>query len=305
MKSKNSQKNTEKLYQAMTDIPDSYITEAEEHEFTACRTYGKKTAPRFSLRYTAPLAAALCLSMLLGIFFWPTPMATSAYALVEAQYPQMAPYPYAEDFYDSEGIWDDEAFFQMQDAWLEDQALQDRPFGFAEGLDSFFVNSAQQFLTDLDGENRVYSPLNLYLAMGMLAEISEGDTREQILQVLGSDTIETLRQQASDLWNASYNDDGFYTSVLASSLWLNEDFPVNETTMQTLADSYYASSFSGPMGSRKFDKALQNWMNEHTNHLLEEDISDLEFTPTTLLSIATTIAYESSWSNEFLASETA
>ena len=39
--------------------------------------------------------------------------------------------------------------------------------------DDFTAKSLPVMLADLNGENRVYSPLNVYMALGMLAEITD------------------------------------------------------------------------------------------------------------------------------------
>lgn len=95
------------------------------------------------------------------------------------------------------------------------------------------------------GENSAYSPVNLYMALAMLADTCDGESRDQILDLLGADSIESLRTQAGQVWNANYCDDGALTSVLANSIWLSEDSAFNGGTLSGLARNYYASSFTG------------------------------------------------------------
>ena len=103
----------------------------------------------------------------------------------------------------------------------------------------------------------------------MLAELTDGDSREQILSLLGSETIEDSRDLAHRVWNYLYVDDGAGTVIPASSLWLREDMGYVEETMDLLAENYYASSFQGEMGSQEMDQALQGWLNDQTGGLLE------------------------------------
>ena len=99
---KNQSKQSEKLFNAITDIREDYILEATEHEFKQAAAKKPWTARR-TFRYAGPIAAALCLSLLMGIFFWPAPVATSAYTIVEAAYPGMAAYPNEADYYNESG----------------------------------------------------------------------------------------------------------------------------------------------------------------------------------------------------------
>ena len=65
-------------------------------------------------------------------------------------------------------------------------------------------------------ENRIVSPLNLWMAMAMLTELTEGDTRADLLTVLGCEDVEQVRERASALWSANYIDDGVTASRLAA-----------------------------------------------------------------------------------------
>ena len=64
----------------------------------------------------------------------------------------------------------------------------------------------------------------------MLAETTGGESRQQILDLLGSESITELRNNAGVLWNANYCDDGTVTSLLASSAWLSDSITYNKET---------------------------------------------------------------------------
>jgi len=211
--------------------------------------------------------------------------------LAKAEYPQMAQYP------ETDGISVDEGAY---DAWRTSVAAQ-RPENddYKDGIREFYEVTMQEFLADTKGENKIYSPLNVYMALAMLAETTGGESRQQILDLLGSDSIEELRNNASVLWNANYCDDGTVTSLLASSAWLSNSIKYNEETLKTLAEYYYASSFSGTMGSAEYNKMLQDWLNEQTGGLLEEQASQVEMDPETVLALASTVYFRAKWEDEF------
>lgn len=227
------------------------------------------------------------------------------FALATPVYPEMTPYPDEMSYMnDVTREFDSDAFSADYEAWWADQRAQrDKGLTDHSQLSPFLASSIRQFLSDSQGENRVYSPLNVYMALGMLAELTDGNSRQQILDLLGADSMESLREQASGVWNAHYRNDGAVTSILASSLWLNEDVTFEQETMDTLAEIYYASSYQGQMGSAEFNKALQSWLNEQTGGLLEEQTQAVEMAPETILALATTIYFRAKWSSEF--SETA
>ena len=73
---------------------------------------------------------------------------------------------------------------------------------------SFWQKSAAQFLSGEGKDNRVFSPVSVYLALAMLAETTDANSRAQILSLLGEESLETLRANAAALWKACYTDDG-------------------------------------------------------------------------------------------------
>ena len=224
----------------------------------------------------------------------------SDYALVETIYPERAPYPNEMEYLDQKtGDFDDKSFRKVYDAWREDQRIRREGTDYTDDLTGFLTQSIPQFLSGAAGENRVYSPLNVYMALSMLAELTDGSSHDQLLELLGSDNIHTLRQQAAAVWNANYCDDGATTTVLASSLWLNEGINFVQPTLDTLSDTYYASAYQGVMGSKEFNQALQSWLNEQTGGLLEEQAAQIELNPETILALATTIYFRAKWSSEF------
>lgn len=276
--------NSQDIFDGVTDIRDDLIHGAKETS--------KKQTRWTKKRWLGAVAAVLALAILGGVLLRPRGGLT-AYAIAQAQYPKMAPYP------SSEG--DGNAY----DAWWEGVRAQQRDLGDISSLQAFFARSSQTFLTEKLGENRVYSPLNVYMALSMLAQLTGGESREQILEALGSDSIDALRQQANDVWNASYRNDGAATSILASSLWLNQSVKFNQDTMDTLARDFYASSYAGEMGSAQFDKLLQNWLNEQTGGLLQEQAGNIKLDSQTILALATTVYFKAKWHTEFLKGNTA
>ena len=214
-----------------------------------------------------------------------------AQQLTKAVYPEMAKYP------ETDGIrYDEEAY----DAWrMSVNAQRPENYEYQNGIREFYETTMQEFLKDTNGKNKVYSPLNVYMALAMLAETASGESRQQILDLLHTDSIETLRNNASILWNANYCDDGTVTSLLASSAWLSDERTYNMDTLKALADYYYASAFSGEMGSAEYNQMLQDWLNEQTGGLLKEQAANIELDPATVFSLATTVYFRAKWSSEF------
>ena len=217
---------------------------------------------------------------------------SNAMLLAAAAYPEMPMYP---------DEMDQDALTQWNDA---KQALRNQPAGYKDGFDKFFSDTTNTFLTGAESENIVYSPLSLYMALGMSAEITDGSSRQQILDVLGQGDIDTLRSHSRSIWQANYMDDGMAKCVLATSLWTNDDLNYNDETVRSVADNYYSSVYTGDPTDEKYNKLMQDWMNEQTDGLLENYVSDIKMDPEMLLTLASTVNYSGKWNNKFLPENT-
>ncbi len=252
------------------------------------------------------LVLCLVLCLLAGCAAGNTPAGTGkALCLAKAGYPQLQPFPKEEDYQNKEtGEMDYDAYDRDFTAWSQSQKelRENLPEGYSDGLTPFFERSAKEFLQaeeGKEGENMVYSPLNLYFALSMLAETTGGNTREEILGLLGSGSVEALREKTEALWRANYSDDGRVTQVLANSIWLNEDLSYHQETLDLLAGEHHASSFSGKMGSEELDRALQEWINEQTGGLLKEAAKDVKTDPLTVTALVSTLYFKAGWADEF------
>ena len=138
----------------------------------------------------------------------------------------------------------------------------------------------------------------------MLPDLTEGETRQQILDLLGVKDPEEGRERARLLWEAAQREDDAVTTLLASSLWLSDAFPYHEEALGRLSDSDYACSYRGTPGSPEMNSALRDWLNDRTGGLLKDAASQLELDPMTILAIASTIYFKAPWQDEFNASLT-
>lgn len=219
--------------------------------------------------------------------------------LTKVSHPEQVQYPTDDPFGSSDA-------FQL---WLEaSRARRNQPAGYNDGLHEASVALMQTLLPATDataGQNRVISPLNIYLALAMLTETTDTTSRAALLELLGADSIEVLRQRVASTWITNYIDDGRLTSRLAASLWLRDGMTYRTETLEQLAKHHYAESYAGKMGSPELDNALRSWLNENTGDLLTEQANQVSLDPETVMALATTIYYKASWGSEFNASRTA
>lgn len=213
--------------------------------------------------------------------------------LAAPEAPKTPQYPQQPDaFY---GAADRNAY----DAWYSDVFARMDITGYEEALAPFLRATTPVLISGSDTQNRVYSPLSLYTALAMLAESTGGQTHEQIMTLLGADDLPALRQTVDALWNANYRNDGTVTRTLAASVWLNENVPYRQATIETLAGIHHASSYRVRMGSPEGNAALLRWLNKNTMNLLTEQTAGLTMPPETIMALASTAAFSARWEVEF------
>ena len=152
------------------------------------------------------------------------------------------------------------------------------------------------FLSGGNGENVVCSPMDVYIGLAMLTETAGGGTRQQLLELLGMDSVEEVRALTKRAWNALYVNDGVSEMELATSVWLREGMTFDRGVLDTLSEDYYASVFSGKMGSAELDEALHSWIDAHTGDMLKEETGSLRLTSDTSMALVSTVYFKDAWS---------
>ena len=272
----------EEILTALEQISDKHINEAEKPP--------KKKKMRTFLKMT--VAAALVIAI--GTNIMNAPMRITAHAVALASEPRIMERPDSDDYKDREvwkadyEKWDNERFLRHE---IADQAKL--------SLSSFFTEGNSQFLVTESNENKLWSPVNAYIGLAMATELTEGETRSQILDLFGVEDTDTLRKQVSAVWESVYQDNSNEICVLANSLWLEKGLKYNLETMDAIAYHYYGSVYQGDLGSAKTNKDIAAWINNNTGKFLRNSTKNIELSPETIMALYSTLYFQAKWSDEF------
>ncbi len=143
---------------------------------------------------------------------------------------------------------------------------------FLQNLYDFTEQTLAPVFRDNISDNQIYAPLNWYLALSTLGELSEGEAREEILEVLGiSDTnismsevntaVSTLEKRRINLGKLSIN----------NSLWLNNKINYQEELLTKLQSQYRTEVYKGNLTDPEFQNRMTKWVSENTNYEFEPD----------------------------------
>ncbi len=284
----------EKLSDAIGMIDDDIIEEADK-----MRNEKKKSRKPLwiALGSVAACAAIAAVVLTVGRGGLTTSEGNNHYveemSLVKAEYPDLRE-PLYEDYSDFDEYYNDWT------AYREEYKSFTAEVKYAKSIpDEYFSDTMKTFLSGHEGENIAFSPVNAYMALAMVAETADGESRQQIFDVLGVESIEELRNCALGLWKSCYNNSALNETLLANSMWLSNSMSYNTEALQPLVDYYYASAFTGEMGSSDYNKLLQSWLNEQTGGLLTDEAANVEFDAATVFGLASAVYYKAQWYDEF------
>lgn len=140
-----------------------------------------------------------------------------------------------------------------------------------ESLRRFAQMSASAFFED-NGENHNYSPLSLNIALSMLVQGSEGETREDILRTMGFEGIDVnevtslMKSQIAKLSQES--EEG--TVLLANALFSEEGFPLKESFIEKLKNDFGALAESVKLTDKSGVARINNFIAERTANRIKD-----------------------------------
>lgn len=272
----------DEILTALDEISDKHLKEAEKPP-------KKKKKAIFRMVVAAVLVVAVGVTWLAR-----SGQQIAAYAVAEASAPRVMERPYSHDYKDTDQ-WSAD-----YDLWSEEvSARQETLTQAVAGLQGFFTEGNLQFLSTDQNENKLWSPVNAYIGLAMTAELTGGETRQQLLDLFGVEDIKTLRTQVSAVWESVYQDDSHEISVLANSLWLQKGLTYHQEAMDVLAYHYYASVYQAELGSRQANKDIAAWINNNTGNFLKSDADAIELSRETVMALYSTLYFQAKWSNEF------
>lgn len=155
----------------------------------------------------------------------------------------------------------------------------------------------------MDGkENMVLAPVSAYLALMVMACVSEETSYDAYAQVLGIPE-EQWNDYGSRLvrhmnWG---KEDSCVTA--ANSLWLNEGVSLPSADLMRISQYLYTKVYQGDLQSKDIVKAINIWVDLQTQGMIPQLRQD-PYDDTTVMSILNAVYLEAKWQQAFLHHQT-
>lgn len=165
---------------------------------------------------------------------------------------------------------------------------------------AFSANATAALFDALPAEqaqgNPCFSPLSLYLATSLCALGSDGQARDELLEVLGMESLDDLEafcEQLSDLEEVAEGD----TIVrIANSLWIDDDYAFREAYATTASEALDATLRTIDFADAGADALIDEWVSSETNGLVQKGI---QTTPETIAALVSTLYLKDGWLDPF------
>lgn len=152
--------------------------------------------------------------------------------------------------------------------------------------------------TESEEENIFVSPLSLHIALGMLLNGSEGETREGIIKAIRAEglTPDDLNAAYQTLMRELPEADKKVQLALANSMWYREGFEVKNSFKQVLADIFSSQIYDEPFDGGTVKK-INQWASDHTAGKIDQVIDQIDGGMVMFLMNA--LYFKGDWTHEF------
>ncbi len=182
--------------------------------------------------------------------------------------------------------------------------LKDLKFGKVEtdlikASNNFTFSLFSKFEAEYSNENIFFSPLSISTALSMALNGANGETKQQIKNVIdfGDYTDEEINAAFKNMQDVFTALDQNVEFSLANPAWYRNDMTLMETYRDILVNYYYAEI----AGLNFMDPAsvitINNWIADKTKDKIKDMISELD--PTTVLVLVNAIYFNGTWKYEF------
>jgi serpin B len=171
------------------------------------------------------------------------------------------------------------------------------------------TDESQNFAIDLfstvhglqpNDENIAISPLSLNMALAMVWNGADGDTKQAIQQAMGmSDYPQSdVNDYFQKLRENFVKTDPTVKLAIANSIWTRQDFPVKTGFYDVNRNYYKAEVKEVDFSSPGTPKLINQWCSDNTNGLIKEIITD-DIPSYMVMYLINALYFKGEWSKQF------
>ena len=148
--------------------------------------------------------------------------------------------------------------------------------------------------------NMMVSPLSLTQAMAMLANGADGDTKAELVKVLGFEgySLEEMNAYYMNLNKGLLSVDKATKLSLANSFWINNQYTAIDSYKKTLQNSYDAEVQELPFDNTICAK-INQWAEENTYGCIKKVVNKSNINSNTVMALLNATYFKGIWKDKF------
>jgi serine protease inhibitor len=147
------------------------------------------------------------------------------------------------------------------------------------------------------------SPLSLHIALGMLLNGADAQTKEEIQKALKvSSDIATTNGIYKDLIDNLPLSDPKVKNTIANSVWYRNDFKVEQSYLDNLKNYFNANAFGENFDDKATVSKINNWASDNTNGKIKKVLD--EITSDQVLFLMNALYFKGDWKTQFKEADT-
>ena len=182
------------------------------------------------------------------------------------------------------------------DEWAERRENTSLDAAFIDSMDKFSYATAARILAVAEKSNVNYSPTSLYYALAVAALGAEGETQQELLDILGVSDIDYLAENCKNLFTLSYVTEKTASMTISNSFWVDDSLSIKDDFAKRAAENFFTTSHYGDFQSAELPKQMTDWVSENTNGLLKPQFN---LSSDQVFSIINTLYFASEWIDRF------
>jgi serine protease inhibitor len=149
------------------------------------------------------------------------------------------------------------------------------------------------------GENYFVSPLSLHIALGMLLNGADNETKSEIQKTLG------FENESMDAINATYLElienlpkvDPKVTNTIANSIWQEKTFTAEADFLNILQKQFKARLFKEDFANKATVSKINQWASDNTNAKVQKILEQID--PNMVMFLINALYFKGDWADEF------
>jgi serpin B len=148
-------------------------------------------------------------------------------------------------------------------------------------------------------KNYFISPLSLHIALGMLLNGADTDTKKEIQKVLGleNQSMEEINKTYLELIENLPKVDSKVVNTIANSIWQDKIFTSEQTYIDNLTSSFKARLYNEDFGNPATVDKINKWASDNTNTKIKKILEQIE--PSQVMFLINALYFKGDWTKEF------